>query len=136
MNCAGVGIEPVTDTPPLRILVVDDDLAILRMIERVLESEGWAVAAASSAERALELIDHEFDVVVLDLQMPQMDGAALYALLRSRSYTMPVLVLSAFGAARAASEVGADAAMGKPFDIDEFVERVRSLAARSAGASA
>lgn len=118
----------MTNEPTLRVMVVDDDLAILRMIERVIESEGWEAVVASDAAQALELIDHDFDVLVLDLQMPHMDGGALYDLLRSRGYTMPVLVLSAYGAARATSEVGADAAMGKPFDIDEFIERVRSMA--------
>ena len=102
------------------------------MIERVLESEGFDVTAVADAQLALDLLEREFDAVVLDLQMPGLDGRGLFRAMRSRGYEMPVLLLSAYGARSAARELGADASMEKPFDIDELIERIHRMIAASA----
>ncbi len=121
----------MTESAPLpmgRVLVVDDDPALLRLISVSLESEGFEVVVAQDGARGLEEIDgNAIDVVVLDLQMPRMDGRAMYRELRSRGHSLPVLILSAYGAERARRELAAEAAMSKPFDLDELVDRIRTL---------
>lgn len=118
----------------LRVLIVDDDAALLRLLRMAFLSEGFEVLVAQDGIRALEEIDdNEVDVVVLDLQMPGMDGRATYRELRSRGHSLPVLILSAYGAERARRELDADAAMSKPFDVDELVERIRALVGRVDG---
>lgn len=117
--------EPVR---PCRVLVVDDDAAILRLVSLALVSEGFEVVVAQDGVEGLDQIDaNEIDVVVLDLQMPRMDGRAMYHEMRSRGCTLPVLILSAYGAERARRELGAEAAMSKPFDVDELIDCIRTL---------
>lgn len=120
-------VEETGPARPYRVLVVDDDSAILRMIQRLLEFEGFEVVPAQDGVQALELLDDDLDAAVLDLQMPRMDGRTLYARIRDLGHRMPVLVLSAYGAQTAADELGAEAGMSKPFDIDQFVEQLREL---------
>ena len=120
---------------PPRILVLDDDAGIRRMVEMVLESEGFEVLGASDGRVALGLVEQaRFDLIVVDLQMPVMDGRTFYRELRQAGYQMPVIVLSAYGARVAAVELGAEAGMGKPFDIDDLIDLVNELLA-PAGAS-
>lgn len=104
------------------------------MIEMVLDSEGFEVTMAVDGQRALSLISQErFDLIVLDLQMPVMDGRTFYRELRQAGHRIPVIVLSAYQARAAAHELGADAGMSKPFDIDDLIDLVNELLA-SAGA--
>jgi len=69
------------------------------------------------------------DVVVLDLEMPVMDGRACFRALRSQGVRAPVLILSAHGARQAASELGAEAAMDKPFEASDLVHHLISAVA-------
>ncbi len=71
-----------------------------------------------------------FDVIVLDLQMPKMDGRTFFRTLRVRGDRTPVIILSAFGAEEARVELQAEAALEKPFDPDVLVARIRSLTGR------
>jgi DNA-binding response OmpR family regulator len=114
--------------PAPRILVIDDDHSVLRAIRLSLILEDFDVATASGAEEGLRLIDaSDFDLVLLDLQMPGMDGRACFRELRARGHQTPVLILSAYGAERARDELQAEGAVSKPFDPDELVARVREL---------
>jgi len=120
-------IEP---TPPnvRRVLIVDDDAALLRLIRLTLMSEGFEVVVAEDGIRGLDEVNGDpVDLVVLDLQMPRMDGRTMYHEMRSRGHRVPVLILSAYGAERARIELDAEAAMNKPFDVDELVERIREM---------
>lgn len=100
------------------------------MVEMVLDSEGFEVVVASDGQRALSLTSQErFDLIVLDLQMPVMDGRTFYRELRLAGHRAPVIVLSAYGAHLAAEELGAEAGMGKPFDIDDLIDLVHELLA-------
>lgn len=117
----------------LRVLVVDDDPAVVRLVDATLRDEGFVVASAVNGEEALERLEQfDADVIVLDLEMPLMDGPAFFRSLRSRGREIPVLLLSAYGARRARRELGAEGAMEKPFDPQILGQRVRELIEGSA----
>jgi DNA-binding response OmpR family regulator len=114
---------------PRRVLVVDDDAALLRMIRLALVSDGFDVTVAPDGFTALDCVSAaSFDVIVLDLQMPRMDGRTTYREIRSRGHTTPILIVSAFGAESARIELDANDALNKPFDTEALVERVSALA--------
>ncbi|GAA3440829.1 response regulator transcription factor [Planomonospora venezuelensis] len=120
-----------------RILVVDDDPAILRSLGRGLRLAGFSVEAAGSGTRALELAGGA-DAIVLDVSMPGMTGTEVCARLRASASDVPVLMLSAMDetADRVAGlAAGADDYVVKPFDLEELVLRLRALLRRAGGAS-
>ena len=111
-----------------RILVVDDDPGLVRMVKMSLEVEGYEVVTASDGERGLEeLGKRPSDIVLLDLQMPRMDGRTFYREMKSRGFDIPVLILSAYGAEAARVELDADAAVNKPFDPEFLAETVKRI---------
>ncbi|MFF0307880.1 response regulator transcription factor [Streptosporangium sp. NPDC004379] len=118
-----------------RILVVDDDPAILRSLRRGLTLEGFDVETADSGERALELArDAAPDAVVLDVSMPGLSGIEVCTRLRARDWQTPVLMLSAMDevADRVAGlAAGADDYVVKPFELEELVLRLRALLRRA-----
>lgn len=114
-----------------RILVLDDDLTLLRVIRLSLSLEGFAVSTASDGIEGLQHIDGaHFDLVVLDLQMPRMDGRTFFRELRQRGKKTPVLILSAYGAEDARLELNAEGAISKPFDPSDLVNNIRQLLPR------
>lgn len=115
---------------PLRVLVIDDDEALLRMLRLSLLSAGVRVETASDGEIGLERLENNtFDVILLDLQMPHMDGRAFYREMRSRGCDAQVVIVSAYGAEEAKRELRAAAAIPKPLDPDILVETVQRVAA-------
>jgi DNA-binding response OmpR family regulator len=119
-----------------RALVVEDDPDIVELIDHYLRAEGFAVEALGDGRQALErLRGAGHDVVILDLQLPGMDGLSLCAELRrdKRTRNLPVIMLTARGdeADRVVGlEVGADDYVVKPFSPKELVARVRALMRR------
>jgi DNA-binding response OmpR family regulator len=110
------------------VLIVDDDVNLSRLLRTILRSSGYRVLTASSGEDALALLAEEpVDLVVLDLRMPGMDGRTVYREMRSRNIEAPVMIASAFGARAAQLELGAQAAIEKPFDPDRLVAAVRRV---------
>ncbi|OLR94446.1 response regulator transcription factor [Actinokineospora bangkokensis] len=118
------------------VLVVEDDRALASMLERLLVEEGYAVDLAHDGHRGLHLgLTRRYAVLVLDRGLPAVDGLDLLARLRSRGVATPVLVLSALGnpADRVAGlDAGAEDYLGKPFDVDELLARLRALRRRHA----
>jgi two-component system response regulator MprA len=111
-----------------RILVVDDDAAMARMIAVSLKVEGYSVAVAHDGRAGLETLDRwPADAIILDMMMPVMDGRAFYQALRSRGDTTPVLVLSAHDAQRAARELGAEGYLSKPFQPARLADKLREV---------
>ncbi|MBG0830710.1 response regulator transcription factor [Planomonospora sp. ID67723] len=116
-----------------RILVVDDDAAILRSLGRGLRLAGFSVETAASGSRALDLAGGA-DAVVLDVSMPGLPGTEVCTRLRASGSEVPVLMLSAMDetADRVAGlAAGADDYVVKPFDLEELVLRLRALLRRA-----
>lgn len=119
----------------MRILIVEDDAALSSGLARILDGEGYAVDAFGDGERALAALAREaFDVMILDIGLPGMDGFELLRRLRDAGGRIPVLVLTARDAVSErvhGLELGADDYMAKPFAMPELVARVRALVRRS-----
>lgn len=110
------------------VLVLDDDPRIARLIRLVLEAESYEVLIANRGQDALDLLaDEHPGLIVLDLMMPEMDGATFFRKAREAGYSMPVLIVSAGDANNARRTLGADGALNKPFDPAVLLERVGEL---------
>jgi len=114
-----------------RVLVVEDDPPIRRLVSAALRAEGLEVLPAADAQEALTRFvasDPPPEVAVLDLRLPGMDGRELARELRARDPGLRIVILSAYGAQSAAAEVGAELAFEKPFDPDRLARAVLGLA--------
>jgi DNA-binding response OmpR family regulator len=116
-----------------RILVVDDEPAIVDAVSYALEGEGYDVASRADGEAALTAaLDEPFDLVVLDLMLPKLSGTEVCRRLRAES-DVPIVMLTAKDAEVdrvLGLEIGADDYVTKPFSIAELVSRVRALLRR------
>lgn len=121
----------------MRVLVVEDDPRIARDLESALAAAGFRVEATDDGETAWFLGDTEdYDLVVLDLGLPRMDGLSVLKRWRANGREAPVLILSARGTWSERVDginAGADDYLPKPFRIEELIARARALVRRSAG---
>lgn len=121
-----------------RILIVDDELSILKYLRANLEAEGYEVLMAMDGAQALQTLEAELpDLVVLDIMMPEMDGLEVCRRLREWSQ-LPVIMLSARDDESdkvKCLDLGADDYITKPFGKDEFTARVRAVMRRCAEAA-
>lgn len=108
------------------VLIVDDDRNLSVFLSTVLTLEGHRVVTASDGQLALDVIKDrdDIDVIVLDLQMPRMDGRTCFRQLRAQGNTTPVLIASAFGARDAQRELGAEGAVEKPFSPEALARAI------------
>ncbi len=110
------------------ILVVDDDIRMVRMMKRMLELEGFIVTTASGGEQALKMFDKETpSLVLLDIMMPDMDGYTVCRRIREFS-EVPIIMVTARGDDKEKVEgldIGADDYVTKPFSASELAARVR-----------
>lgn len=117
------------------VLVVDDDVRILRMMKRMLELEGFQVIVANNGDMALKSFDRETpDLVLLDIMMPDMDGYTVCQRIREFSQ-VPIIMVTARGDDKEKVEgldIGADDYVTKPFSASELAARVRAVLRRIA----
>lgn len=120
----------------MRILVVEDDVAVAEAVRQGLQSHSYAVDCVGSAEEAdAAMISETFDLIILDLGLPRMDGLEWLRLIRRRGMQVPVLILTARDGMDDrvdGLELGADDYLVKPFDLRELAARCRALIRRSA----
>jgi DNA-binding response OmpR family regulator len=116
------------------VLVVDDDIRMLRMMKRMLELEGFQVAIADSGDMALKSFEREVpDLVLLDIMMPDMDGYTVCQRIREFSQ-VPIIMVTAKGDDKEKVEglnIGADDYVTKPFSASELAARVRAVLRRA-----
>jgi two-component system, OmpR family, response regulator QseB len=117
-----------------RVLLVEDDAQLAGMLEELLASEGYDVELALDGQRGLHLgLTREYAAMVLDRGLPVLEGLDLLARFRARGVHTPVLVLSALASPRdkvAGLDAGAEDYLGKPFDLEELLARLRALVRR------
>jgi two-component system KDP operon response regulator KdpE len=116
-------------TASLKILVVDDEPPIRKLLRMGLTSQGYEVLDAPNGRTALELLAKNPDLVILDLGLPDIDGLDLLRRIRHRRENLPVVVLSSRGDEAgkvAALDLGADDYVTKPFGMDELFARMRA----------
>ena len=118
----------------MRILVVDDDLAVCRSIDRALRLEGYEVDTVASGGEALEVVaSNSPDALVLDLQLPDLDGLAVCRRIREAGDDIPILMLTArhgIDDRVQGLDAGADDYLVKPFALEELLARLRALLRR------
>src|ERR1700693_4156025 len=119
----------------MRMLIAEDDPALAGFVKKGLEAKHYAVDVSADGERARALAsEYNYDLEVLDLNLPRLDGVAILRFLRTRKPSMPILVLT--GRNRVEDRVqcldlGADDYLGKPFSFTELSARIRALMRRS-----
>jgi len=123
----------------MRVLLIEDDSAMARSIELMLRSEGFNVYTTDLGEEGIDLGKlYDYDIIVLDLQLPDMSGFEVLKSLRVAKVQTPVLILSGNAIVEAkvkALGFGADDYMTKPFHKDELVARIQAVVRRSKGHS-
>src|SRR6266581_4425658 len=120
----------------MRILVAEDDPALGSFVRKGLEAEHYAVDVSADGEQARAMAGElDFDLVVLDLNLPRLDGVSILRFLRTRKPSMPILVLTGRGlGSKTACSVSIWAPndyLGKPFSFTELSARIRALMRRS-----
>lgn len=118
----------------MRFLVVEDEVRIADFLERGLQSAGYAVDVAHNGQTALDMVHSaDYDLIILDMMLPDMDGLKVLEKVRNRKASPPVLILSARGTVDdrvKGLETGADDYLVKPFAFIELLARVRVLLRR------
>ncbi len=124
----------------MRILVVEDEKKIANLIKRGLKEEGYAVdLAADGVEGEFLASTNQYDVIILDVMLPKMDGIALCESLRSKKVSSPIIMVTAKDAVSdkvKGLDRGADDYLTKPFAFDELLARIRALLRKRDGQTA
>lgn len=119
----------------MRILIIDDEVSLLEQLQQILNKERYIVETATDGEKALDrLFDTSFDLIILDIMMPKIDGLTVLENARKAGINTPVLMLTAKGDIEdriKGLDLGADDYMPKPFSLDELLARIRALLRRS-----
>ena len=111
-------------------LVVEDDPALCRLMALILSSERWTVACAHNGAEGLEdVASLKPDVILLDLNMPRMDGRSMLRELRKRGDRTPVIVVTAYATSASRESLDASALINKPFRPDDLCAAVERVAA-------
>jgi two-component system, OmpR family, KDP operon response regulator KdpE len=112
-----------------RVMVVDDEPPIRKLLRMGLTAHGYQILEAATGKAALQLLNHNPDLIILDLGLPDTEGHDLLQTIRGRNERVPIVVLSSRGDEAGkvqALDLGADDYMTKPFGMDELLARIRS----------
>src|SRR6201998_1248607 len=121
--------------PPMRVLLVEDDTSVAKSIELMLQAEGFILDTTDLGEDGLEIGKiYDYDIIILDLMLPDIDGYEVLRRLRAARVTTPILILS--GLTDLDNKIkglgfGADDFLTKPFDRRELVARIQAIVRRS-----
>jgi two-component system KDP operon response regulator KdpE len=114
---------------PLKVLVVDDEPPIRKLLRMGLSTQGYEILDAPNGKTALALLESRPDLVILDLGLPDIQGLDLLAMIRARNDAVPIIVLSSRGDEAGkvrALDLGADDYLTKPFGMEELLARMRA----------
>jgi two-component system cell cycle response regulator DivK len=122
-----------------RVLLIEDDFINMRLTQYVLEAEGYTVIRAATAREALEKLDSfSPDLILVDIQLPDIDGRVLVRMLRDRPETRDIKILALTACAMKGDrekmlQIGCDGYISKPIDIQDFVKTIRRFAGARGG---
>src|SRR4029077_10326834 len=123
----------------MRVLLVEDDTSVAKSIELMLQAEGFIVDTTDLGEDGLEIGKiYDYDIIILDLMLPDIDGYEVLRRLRSARVSTPILILSGLGELDHKIKglgFGADDFLTKPFDRRELIARIQAIVRRSKGHS-
>ena len=114
---------------PLKVLVVDDEPPIRKLLRMGLSTQGYEILEAPNGKASLDLLSQNPDLVILDLGLPDMQGLEFLRMMRARNEAVPIVVLSSRGdevGKVQALDLGADDYITKPFGMDELLARMRA----------
>jgi len=114
---------------PLKILVIDDESPIRKLLRMGLTTQGYEISEASNGKESLELLAQKPGLVILDLGLPDIEGLELLRMIRARNENVPIVVLSSRGdevGKVQALDLGADDYVTKPFGMEELLARMRA----------
>jgi len=117
------------NAPPIKVLVIDDEPAIRKLLRMGLSTQGYDILEASNGKLALERLSEEPALIILDLGLPDIQGHELLRMIRGRNESVPIVVLSSRGDEAGkvqALDLGADDYVTKPFGMDELLARMRA----------
>jgi two-component system, OmpR family, KDP operon response regulator KdpE len=117
------------NAPPIKVLVVDDEPPIRKLLRMGLTTQGYEILEAPNGKMALELLSESPALIILDLGLPDIQGHELLRMIRARDDSVPVVVLSSRGDEAGkvqALDLGADDYVTKPFGMDELLARLRA----------
>ena len=121
----------------MKILIIEDEKKLARLLKQGLEENGFAVDLAhDGVDGQYQVENYAYDAVLLDLMLPEVDGLTILASLRNQGSDVPVLIITARGEVEdriKGLNLGADDYLAKPFDLDELIARLRALIRRSRG---
>jgi DNA-binding response OmpR family regulator len=104
-----------------KVMIVDDDLTTVRLLQTLLELDGFQIASAGSGADAVRIIaEFQPDIVLMDYHLIDMYGTDVVRMLREQGYTMPIIVASGMDVKKEALEAGADRFLVKPFEPDQL----------------
>ena len=119
----------------MKVLIVEDNYELNKTLKEILELNGYLVESAYDGEEALDyVLSGDYDIIVLDILLPKLDGYDVCKIIRDKGIKTPVLMLTAKGTIQdkvKGLDIGADDYLVKPFDIEELLARIRALIRRN-----
>jgi len=116
-----------------RILIVDDQKGVRRLLEELFKKEGWDVQIAGDGKEAIHMVEElmpELDLILMDVKMPNMNGLEATRIIMERNFNIPIIMMTAYGeneVVKQAVDAGAKKCISKPFDIMVLRDMVNNL---------